>query len=137
MEQILRDSLSTVGVALLSLLSTYIIFYINKATAKIKTETAKIQDEKQKALIDNSLDRINELTKKAVIATNEVTARELKFAIQNGSGDKSELIALGEKVANEVYGQLSEQVINYAKLEITDVKGYIMNEIENQVKLLK
>ena len=137
MEVILKETLTTILTAIISLLGAYAVFYINKAKQKIDVETEQIKDEKQKKLVNDAIDRIQALTISAVNATQETTVKELKLAIANGTKDRAELVALSGKVATDIYGQLTPSVLELAQTEIVDVKSYILDLIENQVTALK
>ena len=135
--KILQDTVSTIGVALVGLLGAYMIYFINKATAKIKEETSKISDERQRKLFQDAVDRVNSLALKTVAATNQTVVTELKLAIAKGTKDKPELLALGGKVAESVYRQLTPEVTTVLQSQILDVQKYVLDIVEMQVGNLK
>jgi len=137
MNEILQDALIKIGGALGSLLLAYIILYINKAKAKLSLEISKIDDEKQRGLVTSAINRVNDLVINSVAMANQTIVAELKLAIENGTTDRSELLALGQKVANDIYVQLTPSIKETLETEIVDIEAYILTVVENQVAALK
>ena len=137
MEQIIQSFLTQILTALSGLAVAYLTLLIAKATAKFKAEADKIKDDKQKALVDSAIDRINDLVNKGVGSAQQTLVADLKAQIALGTATKEDLVAIGKNVADTVYSQLSVDTVNVLKLEIVDVQGYIINSVEAQVLALK
>ena len=137
MEQIIQNFLTQILTALSGLAIAYLTLLIAKATAKFKAEADKIKDDKQKALVDSAIDRVNDLVTKSVASAQQTLVADLKAQIAIGNASKEDLVAIGKNVATTVYGQLSADTLNVLKLEIVDVQGYIVDSVEAQVLALK
>lgn len=137
MNTIINNSLIDILTAVLAFGAAWAIYYINVGTQIAKEKIKAIKDERQRALVDGAVDRVNDLAQKAVAKTEQTTAGELRNAVKDGNIDRSELLALGKKVANDVYGQLSKDAIDALQVEIGDVKKYIEDTVETEVLKLK
>lgn len=137
MKEIATEALTQISIALISLVCTYTLFYINKANEKLKFETQKIKDESQRALFQNALDDLNDVAAKAVIKLEQTIAKDLREAVKDGSVSKEELLKLSTVAYSEILAELKPDVHKLLQDNITDIKGYIINTIESNVYLLK
>lgn len=137
MNDLIQGYILEIGTALGGLLITYIILYINKAKAKLVMEASKIEDEKQRNLVNSAINRVNDLTINSVSMANQTIVAALKESISNGKIDKGELSLLGEKVANDIFTQLTPKMKETLETEIFDIKAYILSVVETQVSNLK
>jgi len=135
--QILQQGLTDISMALLGLVFAFGLVLISKAKARLEIESLKIKDEKQRALVTSAITRINDLAINAVSMVNQTVVSDLKVAIESGVKDRSELLALGNKVATDIYTQLSPSLTATLETEINDVKSYILSVVETQVANLK
>lgn len=137
MSEALKEALTNIGIALLSLLSAYLVYYINKLVQKIKVETAKIEDEKQRKLVEDALNRVNDLAYKTVAQIEQTTAKSLRQLVKEGKADKEQLLALGKQAVDEVYAQLSVDTKKALTDECLDVEKYIRDCVESYVLQIK
>jgi vacuolar-type H+-ATPase subunit H len=137
MSEALKEALTNIGIALLSLLSAYLVYYINKLVQKIKVETAKIEDEKQRKLVEDALNRVNDLAYKTVAQIEQTTAKSLRQLVKEGKADKEQLLALGKQAVDEVYAQLSVDTKKVLTDECLDVEKYIRDCVESYVLQIK
>jgi phage tail protein X len=133
----LQDILIKIVIGLLGLAATYAMYYIKKAVAKIMLEADKIKDDKQRALVKEAIDRVDELAYKAVAATEQTVAAALRKAVKEGIANREELLALGAQACEEVYSQLSPAVIEALKSQVNDVDKYIADTVESMVLGIK
>lgn len=136
MEQ-LQQALVNVIIALIGLAGAYGVFYLNKLTVKVKLQTEQLKDEKQKKLLSDAIDRINDLAQKTVAQIEQTTAKDLRKAVADGKVNKAELEDLGKQAAMEVYSQLSSDAKTILSQEMNDVQDYIMKTIESSLLNLK
>lgn len=129
--------LANVLVALLGLGVAYFINWLHKKTSQTKAETNKLQNEEQRVLVDNAINRLSELVEKNIIAVEETIGKQVKKDITDGKIDKKELCELANLVKDNVLNQASVDVIDMANKDINDLEQYIMTEIENSLKSLK
>ena len=140
MEQLQAQVIQAIGailLALLGLLSAYIVQLINKVKVRTEVETAKIKDESQRQLINDALNRVQQLANDTVVATEQSIARELRESVKDGKIERSELVALGKQVSTDVYAQLTPQTKELLSQEITDIQSYIENAVEKALFELK
>jgi vacuolar-type H+-ATPase subunit H len=129
--------LTNIAIAIITLAGAYAVLYINKGIAKVKAETEKIQDEKQRALVNSAIDRVGDLTKKTVGSLEQVSAKSIREAVKTGIEDREKLLAIGKQAVDEIYGQLSEDTIKLLETEMFDVEKYITDTVESEVLKLK
>lgn len=133
----LINALFSIGISLIGLLSAFLIYYISKLTNKLKIETQKISDDKQRELIQNALDRIKELSQNTVLELQQTVVEDLKKEIEKGNVNKEELLNVGNLAVKKVMHQLSEDTLMFAEMEISDIKAYITSIVESEVLKLK
>ena len=131
------DFISGIGLALLGLMAAQSIAYINRAATKIKTETAQIKDRQQREMILHATSRLQEVAEKTVLKIEQTTASELRQAVKDGKIERQELLDLSEKAYKEIIQTVEPQVIDVLQESIGNVKLYLMNVIEAEVKNLK
>jgi hypothetical protein len=137
MEVLIQKVLTDVLLALITLAGAYAVLYINKLKIKADAEIEKIADEKQRKLIQDSFERINDLVIKTVGSIENTVAKDLRQMVADGKVDKAELEKYGKQAAEEIYSQLSDDTKALAEVQINDLYKYIMDAIENQVGLIK
>lgn len=139
--EVIQDALNglfvTVAVGVIGIVGAYATVCLNKISANIKTQTGKIEDEKQKALIENAFSRVNDLVLANVIKAQETLVKEILEKSKDGVFDKSDLRQVAIVVKNDVINQLGSQVTNLIKLEIDDLDGYVSALIEKTLAELK
>jgi hypothetical protein len=135
--QALQSALVDILLALIGLGSVYAVFYINKLKSKIQVEIEKTEDEKQRKLFEDALNRTNDLVVKTVMGIEQTTASSLRESVKDGKVDRAELLALGKTAVETVYNQLSTDTILVLQNQITDVKQYITDSVEANVLKLK
>ena len=113
------------------------MFYINKATAKVKAQTARINDAASRTLLVNALEDVNELAGVTITAIEQTTAAALRQAVKDGTADRTELLALGKQAFNDIKAKVTPE----AQAAITENLGsfdtYLTNMIEAKVLQLK
>jgi len=134
---ILTNTLTTIGVALIGLGSSYLIYFIKKASDRVKMETSAIQNKETRKLVDNALDKTLDVINKNVSSASETIVKELKATTLDGKLTKEDGIAILGVVKGKVLTQLSEDVKGLVATEIGDVEGYVEILIENSLKDLK
>jgi replicative DNA helicase len=137
LQDVIMKVLTDILYALISLAGVYIVFLINKLIAKVKAEADKIADEKQRALVQTAIDRVNDLATKTVLMIEQTAAGTLRELVKDGKVDRAELLKLGEEAVNSIYEQLSDDTLAVLELEVNDVEKYIIDTVEAAVLRLK
>ena len=129
--------LQTTILGILNIGAGYLVYYIKQMADKAKIKNQENENEKQKVLIDNAIDRLDLLITKSVIATNETLGKAIKDGLADGKTNREELLALKDIVIEDVKAQLSQDSKDLISSEIEDLNAYISNSIEVALKSIK
>ena len=122
---------------LLAIASAYMTLFVAKATQRAKIETEKLNDERQKAIVDATLDKVDELLKTNIIALENTTKKDMLALIEDGKIEKEELKKLAEDVKTNVINQLGEGSMAILNETLGDVNGYLEVRIEEKLAEIK
>lgn len=122
---------------LLAIASAYMTLFVAKATQRAKVETEKLNDERQKAIVDATLDRVDELLKTNIIALENTVKKDMLELIADGKIEKDELKKLAENVKINVINQLGEGSMAILNETLGDVNGYLEVRIEEKLAEIK
>lgn len=137
MQEALKTALTNIGIALIGLVSAYLVVFIHRAAERIKAETSTVKNEDQRKLINDAIDRINDLATKGVAQTEQTLAAQLRQAVKDGKATPEDLKALGDALKKDVYDQLSEDVKKALAGQITDIEKYVSDTVESALLDLK
>lgn len=129
--------LSTVIIGGIGFISTYITIYLQKATAKLKADTLKIQGEQERQLVNDAIDRLDSLIKTNVIKAEQTLVKEVLAKAEDGKIDREELKQIGISVKQDVLDQLGNQVLDVVEIQINDIESYISAKIEETLAEMK
>lgn len=121
--------LTTVITGGIGVISTMVAVYFNNLKVKIQAETNKIQNEETKKLVNNALDRLNDLVITNVQSAQETLVKTIKEESKDGYS-KEDLLAVKEVVKNNILVQLSQDSKDLLASEISDLDSYVDNKIE-------
>lgn len=122
---------------LLAIASAYMTLFVAKATQRAKIETEKLNDERQKAIVDATLDKVDELLKTNIIALENTVKKDMLEFIADGKIEKEELKKLAENVKINVINQLGEGSMAILNETLGDVNGYLEVRIEEKLAEIK
>ena len=122
---------------LLAIASAYATLFVAKATQKAKAEVEKLNDERQRKLIDATLNRVDELLKTNIIALENTVKKDMLELIADGKIEKEELKKLAENVKINVINQLGEGSMAILNETLGDVNGYLEVRIEEKLAEIK
>lgn len=131
------EVLVNLALAVISLAGAYAVYYIRLVASKLKAQTAQIEDESARKVLDNALADVENLATKSVGAMEQTTAKALRDAVKSGAANREDLLALGKQVFNEVKAAIAPE----AQKVITDNLGsfddYLTKCIEDAVLKVK
>ena len=131
------EVLVNLSLAVISLAGAYAVYYIRLGASKLKAQTAQIEDESARKVLDNALADVENLATKSVGAREQTTAKALRDAVKSGAANREDLLALGKQVFNEVKAAIAPE----AQKVITDNLGsfddYLTKCIEDAVLKVK
>lgn len=131
------EVLVNLALAVISLAGAYAVYYIRLGASKLKAQTAQIEDESARKVLDNALADVENLATKSVGAMEQTTAKALRDAVKSGAANREDLLALGKQVFNEVKAAIAPG----AQKVITDNLGsfddYLTKCIEDAVLKVK
>lgn len=133
----MEEALLNVALALLSLLAAAATYGLSKLTAKVRTETRKIQDETLREKIDDAIDDVEELTTKTVGCIEQTTAKDLRQAVKGGKAGRDELLALSKRAAQEITAQIKPEVQALITEQFGSWEDYLKKCIETKVLQIK
>lgn len=137
MHELAQDFLSNLALAGLTLLSSYALYYIRKATTKLTAETAKIANDDKRALVQTAVNRLDDVATKTVKTIEQTTAKELRRAVKDGQASKEQLIDLSRQAYQEIVRTLEPEYLLALQDSLGDLEQYIRTTIEAKVLELK
>lgn len=141
MNELLKDTLiqllSVILMGAITIASAYMTVFVAKATEKAKLESKKIEDERQRRMLQDALDNIDSLLKTNIIALENTTKKEMLEAIADGKIEKDELKTLAVKVKENVLIQLGNDSIDILCSSMGDVNSYLEARVEELLVQIK
>ena len=141
MENVLKDTVvQLLGVIIggcLAIITAYAGLLIARATQKIKLEIERLNDETQKRILNDTLDRVNNLLQTNIIAMENTVKKDMLVAIEDGKVEKAELKTLADNVKNNVLKQLGNDSLEVLNNSLGDVNGYLEVKIEEILAQIK
>ena len=122
---------------LLAIASAYATLFVAKATQKAKVEIEKLNDERQRKIVNATLDKVDELLRTNIVALENTTKKDMLALIEDGKIEKEELKKLAEDVKVNVLNQLGEGSIAILNETLGDVNGYLEVRIEEKLAEIK
>lgn len=137
MEQAMNLLIGNLTEGLFLLLLGFITYGCKIAIDFAKSKTQLIDDERQRSIIDNALNRLNDLVFGGVRAMEVSVASELREAVKDGKVDRNELLKLKDVVRNEVLAGMNADMKNAIELGVGEIDGYVNTLIENALADIK
>ena len=141
MENLLKDTvIQLLGIIIggcLAVASAYCGLLVARATQKIKLEIERLNDETQKRILNDTLDRVNSLLQTNIIAMENTVKKDMLVAIEDGKVEKAELKTLADNVKNNVLKQLGNDSLEVLNNSLGDVNGYLEVKIEEILAQIK
>ena len=141
MENLLKDTVvQLLGVIIggcLAIATAYAGLLIARATQKIKLEIENLNDETQKKIFNDALDRVNSLLQTNIVAMENTVKKDMLDSIADGKIEKAELKTLADNVKNNVLKQLGDDSLAVLNDSLGDVNGYLEVKIEEILAQIK
>ena len=141
MENLLKDTVvQLLGVIIggcLAIATAYAGLLIARATQKIKLEIEKLNDETQKKIFNDALDRVDSLLQTNIVAMENTVKKDMLASIADGKIEKAELKTLADNVKNNVLKQLGADSLAVLNNSLGDVNGYLEVKIEEILAQIK
>ena len=141
MEELLQGTvvqlLGIVIGGILAIASAYMTLFVAKATQRAKIETEKLNDERQRKIVNATLDKVDELLKTNIIALENTVKKDMLELIADGKIEKDELKKLAKNVKENVLNQLGEDSLEVLNNALGDVNGYLEARIEEKLVEIK
>lgn len=136
-----QEGLITIILLAISLCVSIATMYINKLKVKAVSQAEKIEDDRLKDLVIESINRVTYLVKSTVISLEQEFATDIRKKIESGEispedGHKA-LSELKDTAINTVWNKLSDNTKEILVDEIDDVTGYIGDLVSEYVYRLK
>lgn len=141
MEELLQNTvIQLLGIVIggiLAIASAYMTLFVAKATQKAKAETEKLNDERQRKIINATLNKVDELLRTNIIALENTVKKDMLELIADGKIEKDELKKLAQDVKINVLNQLGEDSLAILNDTLGDVNGYLEVRIEEKLAEIK
>ena len=141
MENLLKDTVvQLLGVIIggcLAIVTAYAGLLIARATQKIKLEIENLNDETQKKIFNDALDRVDSLLQTNIVAMENTVKKDMLASIADGKIEKAELKTLADNVKNNVLKQLGDDSLEVLNNSLGDVNGYLEVKIEEILAQIK
>ena len=141
MEELLQNTvIQLLGIiigGILAIASAYMTLFVAKATQKAKAETEKLNDERQRKIVNATLNKVDELLRTNIIALENTTKKDMLALIDDGKIEKDELKKLAQDVKTNVLNQLGEDSLAILNDTLGDVNGYLEVRIEEKLAEIK
>ena len=141
MEELLQNTvIQLLGIiigGILAIASAYATLFVAKATQKAKVEIEKLNDERQRKIVNATLDKVDELLRTNIIALENTVKKDMLVLIEDGKIEKDELKKLAQDVKANVLNQLGEDSIAVLNETLGDVNGYLEVRIEEKLAEIK
>ena len=141
MENLLKDTVvQLLGVIIggcLAIITAYAGLLIARATQKIKLEIENLNDETQKKIFNDALDRVDSLLQTNIVAMENTVKKDMLASIADGKIEKAELKTLANNVKNNVLKQLGDDSLAVLNDSLGDVNGYLEVKIEEILAQIK
>lgn len=131
------QTVTTIAIALLSLLAAYATYGIRKITQKVKLQTEQLQDDKARNVLYSALSDVETLTALTVGAIEQTTAKQLREAVKDGKADRDELVALSKQALYEITGVIKPETQKIIEENFGNFRNYVSKLIEDQVRRVK
>ncbi|MFF2887002.1 guanylate kinase [Paenibacillus sp. NPDC057967] len=137
MQETVNETLLNLVLAVVTLLASYGLFYIRKGIDKLKVETAKIESDDQRQLIQDAITRLDDIASKTVMTIEQTTAKELRRAVKLGEVDPKRLKNLFHTAYADIIKTIEPQYYIALRDSIGDLDKYITSTIEAKVLEMK
>ncbi len=141
MEELLQNTvIQLLGIVIggiLAIASAYMTLFVAKATQKAKAETEKLNDERQRKIVNATLNKVDELLRTNIIALENTVKKDMLELIADGKIEKDELKTLAQDVKENVLNQLGDDSLAILNDTLGDVNGYLEARIEEKLAEIK
>ena len=141
MEELLQNTvIQLLGIiigGILAIASAYMTLFVAKATQKAKAETEKLNDERQRKIVNATLNKVDELLRTNIIALENTVKKDMLELIADGKIEKYELKRLAQDVKENVLNQLGDDSVAILNDTLGDVNGYLEARIEEKLAEIK
>lgn len=136
-QSIASQVLVNLSISVITLLGAYALYYIQKQVTKVKVQTNQLKSDSERKLLVNALDDVEKLVTVTVGSIEQTTASALRQAVKDGTTNKDELIALGQKAFNDVKAKIAPEAQQLIAKNLGSFNDYLSNLIETKVLELK
>jgi hypothetical protein len=133
-----NETLISIGITCITLAGAYATFYLRKLTQKLKLETERLEDDRQRELLMEALGRLDDVATKTVSAIEQTTADIIRKDLSLEDGIKKEkLKELATKAYDQITATLEPEYVKALQDSLGDFEGYVMNTVEDKVRIMK
>jgi hypothetical protein len=131
------EMLVNVVLAVIALAGAYAVYYIRLGASNLKAQTAQMEDEEARRVLDDAITDVTHLATLTVNAMEQTTAKALREAVKSGAASREELLALGKQVFDEVKSATAPEAQEVITRNLGSFDKYLTKCIENAVLKVK
>lgn len=124
-KELLNGLLVTVVGGVVGIIGAYARRILKKIEIKVDTETAKIQNDETRKLVDSTFDKVNNLVVSAVTTAETTTVASLKKANEDGKLTTEDGQIVLDEVKDKVLNQLNDEGKELLQSAISDLDTYV------------
>lgn len=133
----LNETLLKIVLGIIALAGAYATYYLHLGASKLKVQTAQIEDDQSRKLLENALADVTNLATTLVGAMEQTTAKALREAVKAGKASPDELKALSAKVFNEIKSAIAPEAQRVIMDNLGSFDTYVDAVIEDAVLKVK
>lgn len=131
------EMLVNIVLAVIALAGAYAVYYIRLGAANLKAQTAQLEDDGARQVLDDAITDVTHLATLTVNAMEQTTAKALREAVKSGAASREELLALGKQVFDEVKAATAPEAQEVITRNLGSFDAYLTKCIENAVLKVK
>lgn len=126
-----------VGIALLGLLTAYVVRFLGRASARLEAEAKTIKDQALAQLAARAIRRLDDLVGRVVVEIEQTVAGDLRQRVKEGKASRHELLDLAHDAYKKVVDTIEPELWRVLDEQLGDVESYVRATIEAKVRELK
>jgi len=142
MENIINETniklFSDILIMLVELVGGVLLAYIGKCIIPyLKSKTDKINNEAIETMINNTIDRTNDMIKDSIFSIEGTLKKEIVKDIAKGNATKEDLDVLTQEIVTSVRSKIGTEGVSILNEALGDVDKFIIDNMEMQLQTLK
>lgn len=135
--QAIQSCIQTIVIAVIGVVGTAAVAYLNVLKQKAITSINNMQDEKLRSTLNDAITDAANLVESVVTSLEQEEKQEILKAMEDGKVDRDELCKLKDVAINKVINQLGTESVKILESSFGNIMEYIGDLVSKQVYQLK